>query len=136
MPAGRPTKYTKPRIDAILNVLKMGATRLAAAEGNGIDYDTFRRWLTNYTDFYAAVTQAESQAELLFTSVLYKAGKGTAEIPGDWRAAESWLKRRRRHEWSDNLTVRNDSEAARLLAELFAENAGDGLGAASIGIES
>jgi len=106
----------------------MGATRMAAAEANDINYDTFREWMAHKPEFSVLVTRAESQAELMFTSTLYKAAKGTDKSPSDWRAAESWLKRRRRHEWSDNVTVRNDSEVARLLAELFPESSADGVG--------
>jgi transposase-like protein len=38
----------------------------------------------------------------------------------DWRAAESWLKRRRKDEWGDNTSVELDREIAELLAALAA----------------
>ena len=135
MPSGRPTKYSKGRAEAICNALKIGATRTAACEANEIDLDTFRRWMIANTEFCGLVTHAEGQAELMFTATLYKAAKGTPDNPSDWRAAESWLKRRRRHEWSDNITLRNDTEASRLIAELFPEEAIGNLEPAPIGIE-
>lgn len=113
----RPTKYSKARAESICKALQIGATRTTAAESNGIEYETFRRWMNDNVEFYAAVTHAESQAELMFTATLYKSAKGTTEIPGDWRAAESWLKRRRRIDWGDNIDFRklDDATLLRLL---------------------
>lgn len=36
----------------------------------------------------------------------------------DWRAAESWLKRRQRADWGENVALDFDAEIARLLAKL------------------
>ena len=100
---------------------------MAAAESLGIGYETFRRWMSDYEEFWGAVTRAEAEAEAMFTAVIAKAARGTDKEPGDWRAAESWLKRRRRVEWGDNITHRADREAANLLAELFPDDAGAGI---------
>ena len=132
----RPTKYSKARSEAICKALQIGATRTAAAESNGIEYETFRQWMIDNLEFSAAVTHAESQAELMYSATMYKAAKGTAEIPGDWRAAESWLKRRRRHEWSDNITLGTDKEVSRIISELFAEEADGNSANPPLGIES
>jgi hypothetical protein len=54
----------------------------------------------------------------MFTAIIAKAAKGTPQVPGDWRAAESWLKRRRRAEWGDSLDLRklDDDTILRLLS--------------------
>lgn len=42
---------------------------------------------------------------------------------GDWRAALEVLKRRRRDEWGDNVSVRADKRASELIAALLGEEA-------------
>ena len=120
----RPSKYNEGLAKAITDALKAGSTRMAAAEYVGVNYETFRRWMNDNIDFYALVTRAESEAEVMFTSTLAKAARGTSTVPGDWRAAESWLKRRRRGEWGDSIDIRKlDDET---IIRLFALEAGDG----------
>ncbi len=46
----------------------------------------------------------------------------------DWRAAESWLKRRRRPEWGDNVNIDLDREIADLLAQLATTGQGEAEG--------
>ena len=107
-----------PTMDAIIENLRIGATRTAAVGAAGISRETFYVWLKENLTFSDAVTQAEAQAEIGHTLALAKASAS------DWRASESWLKRRRRADWGDNIAVGADKEAARILAELFPENAG------------
>lgn len=123
----RPTKYSKAMAEAICKRLQMGSTRMAASESLGIDYDTFRNWMRDNSEFFAAVTRAESECEAAMTACITKAARGTPGQPADWRAAESWLKRRRRNEWGDNISLRADRRAAELIAELFPEDAGSNL---------
>ncbi len=40
---------------------------------------------------------------------------------GDWRAAECWLKRRRRDEWGDNVSLASDVDVDKQIEELLAE---------------
>jgi len=70
---------------------------------NGISTETLQNWLKGNLGFFALVEEAESQAEINFTSVVAKSAK-----EGDWKAAVEWLKRRRRTEWGDN--VQHDVE--------------------------
>ena len=107
-----------PTMDAIIENLRIGATRTAAVGAAGISRETFYVWLKENLTFSDAVTQAEAQAEIGHTLALAKASAS------DWRASESWLKRRRRADWGDNIAVGADKEAARILAELFPEDAG------------
>ena len=130
----RPTKYSDGIAKGICDALQVGATRTAASGSVGITRETFLQWVERYPLFSDAVTRAEAKAELRFTTTLAKAAQGSEDTPGDWRAAEAWLKRRRREEWGDNIAVRTDREAAFLLAELFPEDAGNSAGSPPLGI--
>lgn len=137
MPRGRPTKYHDERVSRIVRALADGNTRRAACLGNGVSEDTFAIWMREYSDFSDAVTLAEFEAEQRYVSSLKKAAFGhqatktkrTTKADGsveevretvwefDWKAAESWLKRRRPDEWGDRVDVRQlpDDALVRLL---------------------
>lgn len=72
----RPTKYNKTICQAIVEALRAGSTRMAAAEHVGIAYETFRDWKNTREEFHHMVTQAEAEAEVMFTSVIAKAAYG------------------------------------------------------------
>lgn len=97
----RPTKYSDAIANAICDTLQVGGTRTAAVGIAGITYETFLNWIERNLDFRSAVTRAEAEAEMRYTEAIAKAAKGTEDSPGDWRAAEAWLKRRRREDWGD-----------------------------------
>lgn len=78
---------------------------MAAAESVGISCETFRLWMNDNLGFFGAVTRAEAEAEAFFTQTILKAAQGTPSSAGDWRAAESWLKRRRRADWGDKIDI-------------------------------
>lgn len=98
----RPTKYDEPRAEKICALLRAGCTRKSSAASAGIDFQTFLNWTRRYESFSTNVTRAEADAENIYAAVIQKAATGA--IP-DWRAAETWLKRRRRDEWGDNVAV-------------------------------
>ncbi len=102
---GHPMKFTQARQDAILERLKAGSTRSAAAESVGVHRSQMTRWVEKHATFATAVLRAEAEAEIRYTALF---AKGAQE--GDWRAAESWLKRRRPEEWGDRLDVRQLSD--------------------------
>ena len=97
---GRPTKYDPERVEIICQCLKDGCTRKASYESVGISQVTFLAWLRQYPDFLNNVFMAEAEAENLMVAAVCRSAIG-----GDWRAAESWLKRRRRDDWGDNEKV-------------------------------
>ena len=100
MPAGRHTKRTPETEAKLFQALSLGATRKAACEYVGIGVSTLHDWCTEFPEFSEALTQAEAKAEMTcVASVVSAAAKG------DWRAGESWLKRRRREEWGDRQEV-------------------------------
>lgn len=92
----RPSKFTTERVEAILADLRIGCTRTAASECNGIDRTTFTLWLERYPSFSSQVHEAESFAEQAMTAAISKAAQS-----GDWRASLEWLKRRRPEDWSE-----------------------------------
>lgn len=122
--AGRRTKRTPQREKAILDGLRAGMTRVAAASRGEIHRETLDEWMDHFPTFSDAVTRAEAEAEARFTSTMAQAAAPhevvettTTQGPDgtvtktvirrefDWRAAESWLKRRRRADWGDNQEV-------------------------------
>ena len=95
--AGRPTKYTPPTVEKILEALRGGNTRRASCAAGGIDQTTFANWLKEYSDFSYAVEKAEGEAELRNLAVIQDATKTT------WQAAAWWLERKHKAEWSSRV---------------------------------
>ena len=95
----RPTKYNEEKAAQIATLLRSGCTRKDAAGSVSIDYTTFLNWIDRYSSFSILVTAAEAFAAVKMTTILTKAADG------DWRAALEWLKRRKRDEWGDNLSL-------------------------------
>lgn len=87
--AGRRTKQTDARVAMLLNALKAGNTRSAAAAYAEIDRATFYRWLDADASFRDSVEKAEADAEVRFASQVAKAA-----TDGTWQAAAWWLERR------------------------------------------
>ena len=79
----RPTKYSAGIEAAICEHLRHGATRTAAAQASGIDYETLRRWMQSNAAFCGSITRAEAEAELRFTAAIARAAVGTEDRPGD-----------------------------------------------------
>ena len=117
----RPTKLTAATEKAILDALRAGVTRTAAAESNGVDRTQLWRWMARFATFRNAVLQAEARAEVRATITLRQAGES------DWRAALAWLERRRHEDWGrrDKLeivsTIRRLVQAAGLGDDVEAE---------------
>ena len=92
--SGRPTKYSTARHQKIIDNLKQGCTRVAAANAAGICYDTFRTWLQAFPVFSAAVEKAEADYELTLNKTITKSAKK------NFAAATWWLERRRRKDYA------------------------------------
>lgn len=90
----RPSKRTPERQTAILNSLRVGNTRRAAAAAAEIDHATFYRWLDDDATLRDAVEKAEADAEQRFLGNIAKAA-----AEGTWQAAAWWLERRRPEEY-------------------------------------
>lgn len=96
---------------AILEALRRGNTRRAAAAVAGITPETFYTWLREDLTLSDAVIVAEGEAEASLVGAIRD------KAPEDWRAAESLLKRRFRDAWGDQVDLRKlpDEVLIRLL---------------------
>jgi hypothetical protein len=92
-------KMTPAARQKIIDGLKAGMTRSGAAGVAGIHVSQVGRWCAKDASFASDCAIAEQEAEARMTAAIVKAA------PKDWRAAESWLKRRRPEEWGDRLTL-------------------------------
>jgi hypothetical protein len=88
--AGRTSKATDARKDALLSALRAGNTRQAAAAFAEINRATFYRWMEADASLRDSVEKAEADAEVRFASHVAKAATN-----GTWQAAAWWLERRR-----------------------------------------
>lgn len=109
------SKRSPQREQAILNSLRLGNTRRAAAAYAEVSHETFYRWLDDVT-FRDAVEKAEADAETRFLGQVAKAA-----ADGTWTAAAWWLERRRNADYARRdkveMTVDLRKEAERLAAE-------------------
>ncbi|BCM88740.1 hypothetical protein IAD21_00582 [Abditibacteriota bacterium] len=120
----RPKKFSQIGMSAIITALKNGTTRKDAAKAAGVSYETLRAWVEQgqrepegeFSAFSVAVERSEAECANKMARAICDAAK-----EGDWRAAESWLKRRRRDEWGDNVRVDVDDEITNLMAQLAAK---------------
>lgn len=90
---GRQIKQEK-----ILQALKAGNTRRAAAAFAGVSHETFYNWLEDLT-FSDAVTHAEAHAEVSWETQIAQAGKK------DWRALAWLMERRFGTDWRERKDV-------------------------------
>lgn len=97
---GRPTKLTPFVKKRLLEAALEGASYRDAAEYAGISEDTLRVWRQENEAFATEFRQAEGTAAINRCRTLKKCSD-----EGDWRAALSWLERRRAAEWSPKQTI-------------------------------
>jgi len=99
---GRPDALIRGKAQRMLDALSAGNTYRASCAYAKIDYGTFRRWMMKgkearsgkFRDFFKSVLEAELQAEMRVQL------NWQSQIPGDWRAAQAWLKARRQRDWN------------------------------------
>lgn len=87
---GRPTKQTDARVAGLLNALRAGNTRSAAAAHAEISRATLYRWIEEDETFRDSIEKAEADAEVRFAAQVAQAAAS-----GTWQAAAWWLERRR-----------------------------------------
>jgi Rieske Fe-S protein len=118
-------KDTPETREKVLAFLRLGATRTDSAHAAGISKETFYHWLRD-VDFSDAVREAEG---LIAAEMAACIAQEARKVKGDWRAAEAWLKRRRRKEWGDNIKIDvsqlTNDQILDILAEGETEGGGD-----------
>ncbi len=96
--AGRKSKLTKQTRETICGAIREGATYKDASNIAGVSYSTFNEWMflgrkaekrDKYLQFLEAVEEANAAVRTEMAAVIRREAVG-----GDWRAAESFLKRR------------------------------------------
>lgn len=101
----RPTRRTPEREARLLQALKAGNTRAAAAAYAGISDRTLRYWAEQSAVFADALSRAEDEAEVALVANIRIAGQT------DWRAHAWLLERRKPESWGRrervDLNVRN-----------------------------
>src|SRR5215831_11568853 len=82
-------KLTPERRDRILDAIRAGATRRAAAGHANVDESTLWRWTQRNATFASDLARAEHDVEVRYAALIQHAASD------DWRAAAWWLERRR-----------------------------------------
>uniref|UniRef100_A0A6M3JKW8 Putative DNA binding, helix-turn-helix domain containing protein n=1 Tax=viral metagenome TaxID=1070528 RepID=A0A6M3JKW8_9ZZZZ len=116
MSGERNSKLTDARVEAILNALRTGCTRRAAAAVGGISHTTLYDWMNNDPTLAATIERAEGEAEATFTAIVARAA------PTSWQASAWWLERRKYQDYGrrDKVEMSIDlrKEAERIAAEM------------------
>jgi hypothetical protein len=101
---GRPSKLDDLKAKRIVDAIANGNTRACAAGLAGCTDRAIYGWLAKgrngdpaYVQFFQRVKEAEAKAEETMQGCLRMAALSGA--PGTWKAAETWLERRRRKSW-------------------------------------
>jgi len=98
-------KYTKERVDIIIDHLRKVGGRYAAASAGDISFETFCRWMEK-PEFKKRVTEAEK------TGIVYKKEYAINAIfnamKKDWKAAAWWLERTFPESFGKTVKVQGD----------------------------
>ena len=93
----RPSMRDDARDERVLEALRLGNTRDAAAGLAGYSRATLYRYLKEDEEFCQKVEAAEDEAEALVVSMIV-----SAAAKGTWRAGAWWLERRRPKHYGKN----------------------------------
>lgn len=106
-------KLTPAVQENIVKALLAGNRLDVAAAYAGIHRDTLNEWMKRgrksaqqpYRGFVEVLDQALAQCEVGLVTGINKAGVGSKDHPGDWRALSFLLERRFRNAWGAQTTV-------------------------------
>jgi len=118
----RPDKLTPERHERIVEAIRLGNTREAAAAYARVGERTLYRWLakgqqarngSKCRQLWQDVKEAENEAELTSVAIIRAAAEK------QWTAAAWWLERRRPDQWGrkENLDITIRREAERIAKE-------------------
>lgn len=126
----RPTKLTPEISKRICEAIRIGATRLFAAEYADIDESTFYRWIERgnneesgpFHEFCKALKRAEAEGVVTCLSRIQSAAVGKikengklSDYKGQWQAAAWILERRHPKEYGKQIVF--DDDASKRLAD-------------------
>lgn len=111
-----PLGPTPEKIGLILQALRQGDTRRAAAAAAGIHSDTLSAWMRKNDVLRMVVEQAESEAEHNHLMVVVRAA-----VRGDPKASMWWLERRRPKDYGQYMRVDIKAEVKREAERLASE---------------
>ncbi len=102
MPGGRPSKLTFEVEKRLVEAVRAGNSREAAAKAAGISEATFYSWLSRgrkakrgrFLEFLEAIKKAEGEAEQKAVGRIVEAGQK------HWQAAAWWLERKYPKRWA------------------------------------
>lgn len=108
---GRPTKYRREIVDAIIAAIEAGATYDLAAAAAGISTDTLGRWRKEKPLFAELMREAEGKGAVKLLRVI-----DTAAVD-DWRAAAWKLERRYPREYGRTVQEQEHSGDVKIVVE-------------------
>lgn len=111
---GRPVTLDDLRAKRIIDAIRKGMSRTAAAAKGGIGRTTLMNWLARgrdeeapYADFLNRVKAAEAEAEAEMVALVRVA----ALEPKYWQAAAWWLERCRPNDYAKREPTKDDEDA-------------------------
>ena len=120
---------TPERREVILQTIRTGGTRSAAAGRADMNVRTLERWLSADAAFRRDIGQAEATAESRFAAIVADDALGRPaqyddrgnvirrEVHPNVASARWWLERRRPHEWGQRLAIDVRAVIDRVAAE-------------------
>jgi anti-sigma28 factor (negative regulator of flagellin synthesis) len=110
---GRPTKLDATRVTRLVTAIREGNYAMTACKLAGVSYDAYNEWMRlgdtqhsgQYFLFRQAIDAAEAEAEAEAVSRVLAAGEK------DWKATSTWLGRRHRDRWAEQLSDSGNSGA-------------------------
>lgn len=123
---GRATsRRTKARVEAVLESLRHGASRTAAAAGAGVSKDSLRRWMSADPGFAERVEIAEGEMVAALVDVIYRTALATDKngnpTQQSWIAAMTLLERRMPEDWGRRDRIEISMEIRQIAEQIAAE---------------
>ena len=136
MPAGRPSKYDPAFCEVVIDVMRQGYSKTAAAAEIGVDRGTLAAWAREHPEFHSAVRLAEGLRTKKLEADLLAAEAGpvvTSRIFALKNAAPDEWRDKVEHEHTHRYAEMTDEELAAELAALEGESDGAGNADAAAG---